>query len=187
MLICGVVEAQKVDSDFRYTTNFAELKSFAIKEGQMIDNVLVNDRITRVITDTLVLKGLSKADNPVVYVVPNLTTETRRKVTTFNAGFGLPSFYGPYGWDSPYRWGGRYRYYGGYGWDWGGLTSYQVRTVRYDTLRVDMIDGKTGSLLWRGTGVAKVNPHWNPEKIDRKTDELVRKVMRNYPRPLDDD
>jgi len=185
-LICGTAAAQKVDYDFR-SADFAQLKSFAVKEGEMPDKALVNERLVRAINTQLALKGLSRTSDPRVYIIPSVTTEVRRAATPFfNAGFGLPGRYGPYGWASPRRWDGPYRYYGSVGWDWGDLSTFKIRDTRYDTIKVDMVDARTGALLWRGTSVDRVNPRWKPEQIDKETNKVVAKIMKYYPPPVDD-
>jgi hypothetical protein len=172
-----VVGAQKVTYDFRKATNFAEVKSFAIQTGQLSDNPLVNERIINDLTGELTVLGLKRTANPDVYFVPSMSTEMRKEVTTYTSayGYGYSGYYGAYGWHDPY---------GAYGW---GPISHEIRDVRYDTLRIDMIDAKTGELLWRGQGVKRVNPGWKPEKVDRKVNQLVTKVLANFPPGRDDD
>jgi hypothetical protein len=62
-----------------------------------------------------------------------------------------------------------------------------VRDIQYATLTIDMVDARTGTLLWRGRGVRSVNPHWKPETVDRKVFKAVTKIFRNFPPGHDDD
>jgi len=172
--------AQKVSYDFQRTSNFAEVKSFELREGKLSDSPLVNGRITAEIVSALARRGMRMTSDPDVYVVPKLTTEMRKEVTSLGGyGWGWSGGLGPYynGWYGVF---GPY-YYGWPAWDWWSPTSYEVRDSRYDTLTIDMIDAKTGALIWRGQGVRHVDPHWKPAKTDRKVHETVTRILRNFP------
>jgi hypothetical protein len=182
IVLCGVVEAQEVTYDLDRATDFSHLQTFAFKEGgAMSDNPLVNERITGSITAELVRRGMSQTDDPDVYVVTKLATEMRKEVTAY----GYDGWYGPYG----YGYGYGYGWYGGlYGWNgWGGPTSYEIRDVRYDTLTIDMIDARTGKLVWRGTGTREIDPGWKPDRVDRKVNKTVVKILSHFPPGWDED
>jgi hypothetical protein len=163
--------AQKVSYDFNRTANFAQVRAFAIRPSdKMSENELVNDRITSAIAGTLAGRGMTSSSNPDVFIVPSIATETRRQVTSYGPGWYEP-FFG-------------YGYYGGwYGW---GVSGYEVRDVQYATLTIDMVDARTGALLWRGRGVRSVNPQWKPDTVDRKVFKAVTKIFRNFPPGRDD-
>ena len=167
--------AQKVSYDANRTTDFAQVRSFAIKPSdKMSENPLVNDRITAAIAGTLATRGMTASSTPDVYVVPSVATETRQRVTSYGPGWYEP-FFG-YGYYSS-------RWYGAYGW---GSSGYEVRDVQYATLTIDLVDARTGALLWRGRGVRSVNPHWKPDTVDRKVSKAVTKILKNYPPERDD-
>jgi len=166
--------AQKVSYDFNRTANFAEVRSYAIRPSdKMSENQLVNDRITSAIAGTLATRGMASGSDPDVYVIPSISTETRREVTSYGHGWYAPFFaYGSFwggGWDGSFGWGG-----------------YEVRDVDYTTLTIDMVDARTGALLWRGKGVRSVNPHWKPDTVDRKVAKAVTKIFKNFPPGRDD-
>ena len=168
--------AQKVSYDFNRTTNCSQVRSYAIRSSdKMSDNELVNNRITTAIAGTLAARGLASSNDPDVYIVPSVASETRREVTSYGPGWYEPFFgYGYYstGW------------YGSYGW---GSHGYEVRDVQYSTLTIDMVDAKTGALLWRGRGERSVNPHWKADTIDKKVFKTVAKIFKNFPPGRDDD
>jgi hypothetical protein len=175
MLLCGVAEAQEVNYDFDRRADFRSIKSYAFKEGgEMSDNPFVNERIANAIAFQLQVRGVKRGDNPDVYITTSLNTEMRKEVTAWNAGFGYNGWYGPYsGWHygyAPYGWGG-----------WWGPTSYEVRDRRYDTLTINIIDAKTGKLLWRGTGTREIDPDWKPSKLTEKVNKTVAKIFKYYP------
>ena len=178
-LIPQTVTPQTVTYDYDRKANFARLRSFALRAENISDNPLLNERIAVSIAGELVGRGLMRSDNPDMYVVPSLTSETRKEVSASD-------------WASPFGWYGSYGWYGPYGWrdpsGWngGGGWSYQVRDVEYATLTIDMLDGSAGSLLWRGKGVRDVNPLWKPDDVDEKVHKLVAKILKKFPPPVDD-
>jgi len=48
-------------------------------------------------------------------------------------------------------------------------------------LRIDVIDPKSGHILWRGKGTHRGEQHWKPETKIEKIDELVDKVLAQFP------
>jgi hypothetical protein len=171
--------AQDVTYDFDRAKNFAHVQTFALKEGRRSDNPLVDQRMAAAIVSMLTARGLRQVDHdPDVFVVPGRTTEMRKQVTAYNTG------YWPYGsWYWPYygSWAGGWG--AGYwdaGWGWG-TTTFEERNLQYDTLTIEMIDAKTGDLIWRGRGVKRVHSHWKPDEIDKKVQKTVSKIMSNYP------
>jgi uncharacterized protein DUF4136 len=179
-LIPQTVTPQTVTYDYDRKANFSRLRSFALRSENMSDNPLMNERITVAIAGALLGRGMIRSDNPDMYVVPSLTTETRKELTSYDWG-------SPFGWYGSYGWYGHYGWRDPYLWNGGGWTnSYQVRDVEYATLTIDMLDGGEGTLLWRGKGVRDVNPGWKPDDIDKKVDKLVAKILKHFPPPVGD-
>jgi uncharacterized protein DUF4136 len=171
--------AQQVTYDFDKSTNFARLHSFTLKEGEESDNPLVDQRIEDAIVGALSARGMRKVDeNADVFVVPARTTEMRKEVTAYNTGY----------W--PYYGSGYWGYgpgYWGWGGGWGGPTTYvEERNRQYDTIVINMVDAKTGVLLWRGKGVKRVHSHWEPDTVDKKVRKTVTKILSNFPPGIDD-
>lgn len=46
---------------------------------------------------------------------------------------------------------------------------------------IDMLDGKTGKLVWRGKGTFRVASHLKPEKLTEKINMTVKKIMDQFP------
>ena len=171
----ALASAQDVTYDFDRAKNFAQVRSFALKQETKSDNPLVDQRILAAIAGALSARGLRPVDrNPDVFVVPKMTVEMRKEVTAYNTGYWPYYGYGGGSWG----WGG---YWGG-GWGGGwGSTTYETRDLQYNTLVIDMIDAKTGDLIWRGSGVRRVHTHWKPDTVDRKVQKTVAKIMDKYP------
>ena len=152
----------KVNYDYDKTTNFAKLRTYALKPTAGANDPLVNERINNAIARGLALRGMRRVDDhPDVYVVPNMTIDQVPQVTAYGNGPG---------------WGWGYYGYGGWG-----ITTYDVNYLQYNTLVIDMLDPQSGDLVWRGRGVRQVNPRWKPDKIDKEVNEAVAKILRNFP------
>jgi len=170
-LIPALAAAQKVTYDYDKSKNFAHVTTFTVKEGEPSHNPLVDQRIAAAITRTLTARGMRQVDHdPDVFIVPSLTAEMRKEYTAYNTGYW--PYYGGY-------WGG---YWGG-GW---GSTTVQERELQYDTLAIDMVDTKTGALIWRGKGVKRVHSHWKPDDVDKQVQKTVGKIMSHFPPGLAD-
>jgi hypothetical protein len=137
------------------------VRSYSLKPATGAEDPRVNERVTDAIARGLALRGIRVSDeNPEVQIIPSLTVQRTPQVTTYNNGWGPPAWYWASGW---------------------GVTTVKVQNVQQDTLVIDMVDAKTGQLLWRGRGVRQVNPQWRRDKIDREVNEMVAKVLRNLP------
>ena len=166
--------AQDVTYDFNRATNFAHVNSFAIKQETASDNPLVDQRVIASIASTLSARGLRQVDrDPDVLVIPKMTVEMRKEVTAYNSGYWPP--YGGYGY-----WGGGWGWGGGYWGGWG-ATTFEERNLQYNTLVINIVDAKSGDVVWRGSGVRRVHSHWKPNEIDKKVDKTVAKILSNYP------
>ncbi len=110
-------------------------------------------------------RGFRYADDPDLLI--NFYVNTEEKIRS-RAGPTLGAYYG-------YR-GSRYDAWGGYG--------YETRVEQYTegTLNVDVVDARTGKLVWEGIIVGRVT-----EKVLRNLepviDEAVREVFKLFPVP----
>src|SRR5262245_12057931 len=92
LLMPVAAAAQKVSYDYRRTADFTDVRSFAVKPGDLSDNELVNERIVYAIASVLGTRGMVQSTEPDVYIVPTLTSEIRQELTTYG-----PGWYEPYG------------------------------------------------------------------------------------------
>ena len=166
LLVPAMASAQKTSYDYNKAANFAGFKTYALKDGTKVGDPLIDDRIAAAIDRELAAKGLTKSDNPDLFVVYHVAFDKQKDISTYSSGYG--GGYGPYGWG----WGG--------GWT-GGTTSTQVRDILVGTLVIDMADAKKSEVAWRGMGVREVNTQANPEKRDKSINEAVKKILKNYP------
>jgi hypothetical protein len=56
-----------------------------------------------------------------------------------------------------------------------------VYTREEGVLYIDVIDSKTGDILWRGKGTHWINEHWDPKTKTRKINGLVDKILEQFP------
>ena len=164
-LIPAAGVAQKVSDESNKATSLAKLRTYSLKPATGAKDPLVNERVTNAIARGLSGRGVRVNDeDPDFQIIPSLTIQTTPQVNAYNNGWGPPAWYWASGW---------------------GVTNVAVQNVQYDTLVIDMVDARTGQLLWRGKGVRQVNPRWKPDKADRETNEIVMKILRNFP-PVSD-
>ena len=167
LLAPALLIAQKTSYDFNKSANFAAFKTYALKDGTKVGQQLIDDRIVAAIETELAAKGLTKAENPDVFVVYHVAFDKQQDISTYSSGYG--GGYGAYGWG-----------WGGGGWA-GGTSTTQVRDILVGTLVIDVADAKQGQLAWRGMGVKEVNTQANPEKRDKSINNAVKKIFKNYP------
>jgi Domain of unknown function (DUF4136) len=163
LLTAGALAAQKVSFDYDKAADFTGLTTYAFKHGTASGNPLVDGRIVKAITSVLGERGMTNdPSNPDVFVVTHLTFDKKKDFTAYSTSPG----YGAYGW----YWGG--------GW---GMTDVRVREITTGTLIIDMVDAKKGALIWRGMGVKEVKTQPDPQRLDKKVNEAVEKILRNFP------
>ena len=166
LLLPAVAAAQKTSYDFDKTAAFSTFKTYALKDGTNVGQKLIDDRIVAAIDKELAAKGMTRSDNPDVFVVYHVAFDKEKDISTYSSGYG--GGYGAYGWG----WGG--------GWG-GGTTSTQVRDILIGTLVIDIADAKKAQVAWRGMGVKEVQTQASPEKRDKSINEAVKKIFKNYP------
>jgi hypothetical protein len=148
--------AQNVTVEFDPATDFSQFKTFAIRDGQLnsknpaLNSELVKKRIQAAIERNLTAKGLTvvASGRSDLNVRYHFGSARKAQVETYPAG-----------------WRG-----------WG------TRTVRVPytegTLVIDLRDGATRSLVWRG--IAREDKG-DAAKIQGKLDDMVRKSFDKYP------
>jgi len=155
--------AQKTTYDYDKTATFADYKTYALKEGTPVGNELIDQRIITAIETQLAAKGLKKTEaSPDVFVAYHLAFDKQKDISAWSTGSG------PYGW--------------GYGGGWG-MTTTDVRVyeILVGTMVIDMAEAKGNRMVWRGVGTKEVDTEAKPEKRDKKINEAVTKILKNYP------
>jgi hypothetical protein len=151
--------AQNVETDFDHQVNFSQYKTYSWQEIKPA-NSLWDARIKAAVNAQLSAKGWTQVDSDGdVAIVAIKATQTQRTLQTFYDGFGG-------GW----RWRGG----GGFG---------DATTTEQDyhegTLVVDLFDGKTKQIIWRGSAEDTLSD--KAEKNEKNLDKGVAKMFKNFP------
>ncbi len=60
-------------------------------------------------------------------------------------------------------------------------TGSPVETYDQGMLFIDVLDSKSGKLLWRGKGTDVISEHADPDETTRQINELVQKILAKFP------
>src|ERR1700688_1970327 len=161
LTMLGSAFGQKVQTDFDHQANFSQYKTYSWQEINPA-NSLWDSRIKNAVDDQLAAKGWTQVDSGGdVAIVAIKTSQTQRTLQTFYDGMG-----GGWGWR---RFGG-----GGFG---------EATTTEQDykegTLVVDMYDGKSKRLIWRGSAEDTLSS--NANKNEKNLDKGVAKMFKKFP------
>ncbi|QTT91127.1 DUF4136 domain-containing protein [Pseudomonas chlororaphis] len=165
--------ANQVNHDFDASRDFAAYRSWSFKEPALqyrpddprIKSDLTEQRIRQAVSDQLDQRGLrpaaagKKAD---LNVQTYLIVESRQQMVTTNYGGG---------------WGGPWNGY------WGAPAYNETRSVTYKvaTIQIDLLDGKDGKLVWRGSDEQILSSTPNPADRSTAIRETVGRILANYP------
>jgi hypothetical protein len=152
--------AQSVTYDFDRAANFSTFKTYAWTRGTALADELNHARIIRSIESQLVAKGLTRVEtsaNPDVLVAYHASFDKNLQINAWGSGWGGPRF--------------------------GGLRSATATTqdVLTGTLVVDMMDGATKSIVWRGMASADLDAAAKPDKREKNINRAMQKLFKNYP------
>jgi hypothetical protein len=170
LLIVPACSGIKVSQDYEAGYDFAKLKTYAWKpndnkEYGIDDNDLVDQRIRTAIEINLSAMQYRQIDSgtPDFYISYHLTIEQIIHSSNVGGGFSV-------GRSS----GGRYG-------SIGVGTGTQVQTYDQGTLLIDVTDGSSNKLIWRGISTQSVSEHSDPEKITQSVNETVEKTLLQFP------
>ncbi len=160
-----------VQSDYDPDYDFSRLKTWSwVPNAQpsqdvRINNDLMRRRIERAIEQVLAARGYRRIDKGTPDFQVNWFGAIDRKIRyeTINHFYGGIG-YGPY--------------YGAY---WPAYSHTYPVEYEQGTLIIDVLDGKTHKLVWRGTGSDYVTEHKDPAELDKGIREAVEKILANFP------
>jgi len=159
--LTGCPSGANVTVDYNHNVNFSQHKTFAFADVKT-DNPFFEQRIENDVSQDLEAKGLRRVnDHGDLEITAVGAVHDRRMYETF---YNNPRF-------------------GYYWWGWGGYGARYTttRTIHYrvGTLVLDMYDGQSKHLLWRGTAANGVtrSPQENTARLRRAID----KMLNNFP------
>ncbi|UCX03968.1 DUF4136 domain-containing protein [Shewanella glacialimarina] len=173
VLALSACSTLKTNTDFDPAVSFDQYKTFtwvAAKEedkGYHLDGLL-DQRVRDAVDSQMVAKGLTKVAADADLLVNYLTKVDKKiNVDTFNNNFGYNPYYGP-------------------GWGWSGSmhTQTTVREYEVGTLIIDLIDNKTGKLVWRGSVEDTIRDQNTPQERVEIINNAIGHVMSAYPPQL---
>ncbi len=128
-----------------------------------VNNSIVASRIQRAVDDVFSSKGYRKTtSNPDFRVGYHAALEGKMDVSTVNSYYGYGS--------------------GRWGWGAGGVAVTQhVREYNEGTLIIDIVDGASNELVWRGSAQGEVKADVEPAKRQQRITEAVRKIFESFP------
>ena len=158
----GIALAGSAKVDYDHKIDFSKYKTYILKAGTPAATPFGQERLEESIVAALKAKGWTRAtgDSADVEVVTHVehSTEKVADVSTFGYG-GYP------GWGG---WGGAY-----------GSSSVSVREIPIGTLILDIVDGGSNTLVWRG--VASDTMSDKPDKMKQKVDKALNKLLKDFP------
>ena len=150
--------AQKVETDYDHTANFAQYHTYSWGHVHATDP-LFEPRIREAVDRDLQAKGWQQVPTGGdVTVTAVLVKKNKAEYTTFYDGLGA-------GW----RWHG-----------WGtGMATTTVENIPVGTLVVDIYDSNSQNLVWRGLAHDQLSD--KPDKDTKKLDKAVDKLFEKFP------
>ncbi|MDI3272433.1 DUF4136 domain-containing protein [Pseudomonas sp. AL03] len=165
--------ANQVNHDFDASRDFAAYRSWSWKDPALqyrpddprIKSDLTEQRIRQSVADQLDQRGLRPAaagKKGDLSVQTYLIVEQRQQQVTTHYGGG---------------WGGPWNGY------WGGPMYNETRNVSYNVaiIQIDLLDGKDGKLVWRGSDEQMLSSTRNPSDRANAIRETIGRILANYP------
>ena len=150
--------------DYDPEVNYTGLKTFNwITLSVQKDIYTLNDtRIQEAVNAQLEVKGCKMTtDNPDFLIAMNVTKEEKTDIRTWNYGYG-----------------GRSMLYGD---PFMSNTQFDVYQYEEGTFILDFVDPETMELIWRGIAQGELRNYSSPVKRYERIDEIVQKVLSNFP------
>jgi hypothetical protein len=162
-----------VQSDYDPEVNFATYRSYnwldlPTENQSQVLSPLLQERIVRAVDTQLQERGYVKSDSvsPDFHIGYHLRVENKLDVQTINRSYGYG--YGRYG-----RWG--------YGYPAGGYSETRVSEYAQGTFILDIVDGTSNELVWRGSAQGRLKDRKSPEEREKAVNETVAAVLKKFP------
>ncbi len=161
LLAAATAALAGVDVDWNRKVDFSAFKTYAWRKGTEAPSELTEKRIHRAVDEQLKAKGLTPAEeSPDLYVITHTAGTSSGRIDV--NGFG----YAGYGWT---------------GWQDFAPARVDIRENFRGSLIVDLLDGRTNELIWRGMADENLGMDPNPEKVGKMVFKLVEKMFKGFP------
>jgi hypothetical protein len=123
-----------------------------------INNDLLDSRVHSAVNDELHSKGYDEADNPDFRVTYHVMVSSKLDVQSFPTSYG-------------------------YGVGWVRTATPEVSVSEYEvgTLLLDVVDGPTNELVWRGSAQARIDPNRTPQERTKLIRDAVHQMLEHFP------
>ncbi|SEM89350.1 protein of unknown function [Pseudomonas sp. ok272] len=177
LVACAVLlsacQSNQVNHDYDASRDFAAYRSWTWKEPALqyrpddprIKSDLTEQRIRQAVTEQLDQRGLRPAaagtQGDVMVQTYLIIEDRQQQVTTHYGG----------AWGNPWN---------GY---WGGPMYNETRNITYKvgTIQIDLLDGKDGRLVWRGSDEQILSGSPDPTDRTNAIRQTVTQILSNYP------
>lgn len=175
LLLLSACQTTQLERDFDLNRDFAAYRSWSWQEPAVqykpddprLNSDLTGQRIRSAVSEQLEQRGLraAAANTPgdLKVQVWMIVDNRQQQISTQVGG----------GWGN--QWGGGF---------WGGPSYIETRNLDYQvgTLQIDLLDGKDGKLVWRGSAEQVLrNPQPSPSEREASIRDTVAKVLSQYP------
>jgi hypothetical protein len=163
-----------IQSDFDPTADFSDFRTWDWMPGAgeihadnpTRDNAILKGRIQTAVANVLIDRGYRlNPDTPDFLVAYHVAFQEKMDLEVVNNYYGYP-------------------YAGSYAATWG-PTIYgqevQQREWEQGTLLIDILDGESRQLVWRGSAQAEVYPEQDPNQRQKNINNIARKVLDEFP------
>lgn len=167
--------ATNVTQDYDTSVDFSRLKTYDWQsrpvrpnENPLASNNLVDERVHRAVDAELSKKGYQKvaADRADFMIMYHYDIQDRIDLDRSRSSVGVGVGSGSRG------------TFGGIGI---GIGLGGDRTYEQDTLAIDVIDPKSGKLIWRGVAKQEYAPKSDPQKLTERFNETVKDILAKFP------
>ena len=128
-------------------------------------NSIVAGRISRSVNNALQSRGLEQAPAGEADLMATYFLVLQARTVMYHTGWAYPM--AGWGWGPRWGWGG----------GWGGGRS-SLETVTEGTLVIDILDGKSRKLVWRGVADRAFR---KPNPSDEQVAGYIERLMRDFP------
>jgi hypothetical protein len=155
--VCLLVAGVKTDYD--HNANFGQYKTYSWISAKASNDIWA-ERITQSVDAQLTARGWTRVDSGGDATVSAFgRTTNEQTLETYYTGMGM-------GW--------RWRGFGG-----GGEAITTVENTPIGSLTVDVFDGPSKHLIWRGTSSDSLSS--KPEKNEKKLEKSVEDMFKHFP------
>lgn len=172
-VLLGSCAAQlRVANDFDRNANFSDIQTFGIYRvlaDAHTMSELDRNRIYNAIRSTMIERGFVESDQPDIWINAIAVVKSEESISSTTTTSG-----GSWGRGGPWGVGGPYRPY-----FWGPTvyhTQYRVDVTRKGVLIIDIIDAKTGHLIWQSIGTRRIDNDFrnnNQTRIEQYVGEML--------------